>query len=131
MCPIVGSRAPATPAATASATVTFNGQAFSGGDSRTITLLEAPTSDTTPPTTPAGLRANTFGDTETWLSWGASSDNATPTGLILYEVFLNGRFDQRIGGGSTQAILYADAGVLNTIEVIAVEGPATARCRYR
>ena len=37
-------------------------------------------------------------------------------------MFLNGRFDQSIGGGSTQAILYADAGVLNTIEVFAVDG---------
>ena len=53
---------------------------------------------------------------------GASSDNATPTGLIVYEVFLNGRFDQPIGGGFTQAILYVDAGVLNTIEVFAVDG---------
>ena len=41
-------------------------------------------------------------DGETWLSWGASSDNATPTGLIVYEVYLNGRFDQPIGGGYTQ-----------------------------
>ena len=53
---------------------------------------------------------------------GASSDNATPTGLIVYEVFLNGRFDQPIGGGFTEAILYSDAGVLNTIEVFAVDG---------
>ena len=51
----------------------------------------------------------------------SSTDNATPTGLIVYEVYLNGRFDQPIGGGYTQAILYADAGVL-TIEVFAVDG---------
>jgi hypothetical protein len=42
--------------------------------------------------------------------------------LILYEVFLNGRFDQGIGGGHTAAILYADLGVVNTIEVIAIDG---------
>jgi hypothetical protein len=104
------------------ATVTWNGQGFFGVDSRAITLLESSTGDTTSPTTPAGLSASTFGDTETWLSWGASSDNATPTGLIVYEVYLNGRFDQPIGGGYTQAILYVDAGVLNTIEVFAVDG---------
>jgi hypothetical protein len=103
-------------------TVTFNGEGFYGIDNRAITLLESSTGDTTSPTTPAGLSASTFGDTETWLTWGASSDNATPTGLIVYEVYLNGRFDQAIGGGYTQAILYADAGVLNTIEVIAVDG---------
>ena len=103
-------------------TVTWLGEAFFGVDNRAITLLESSTGDTTPPTTPAGLSASTFGDTETWLSWGASTDNATPMGQIVYEVYLNGRFDQGIGGGYTQAILYVDAGVLNTIEVFAVDG---------
>jgi hypothetical protein len=106
----------------ASAIVSFDGQAFSGTDDRAITILESSTGDTTPPSAPAGLFANTFGDTETWLDWGASSDNATPTSLIVYEVFLNDRLDQAIGGGLTKAILYADAGVLNTIEVFAVDG---------
>jgi hypothetical protein len=104
------------------ATVEWNGQGFYGIDSRAITLLESSTGDTTKPTTPANLSANVFGDGETWLSWGASSDNATPSGLIVYEVYLNGRFDQPIGGGYTQAILYADLGVVSTIEVIAVDG---------
>jgi hypothetical protein len=40
----------------------------------------------------------------------------------VYEVRLNGRFDQGIGGGQTQAILYADLGVVNTIEVFAIDG---------
>jgi hypothetical protein len=100
----------------------WDGQGFYGFDSRTITLLESSSSDTTPPTAPAGLNANVFQDGETWLSWGASSDNATPPGQIVYEVFLNGRFDQGIGGGFTRAILYADLGVLNTIDVVAVDG---------
>jgi hypothetical protein len=102
--------------------VTWNGESFSGADNRAIALLESSTGDTTAPTTPAGLWANTFGDAEIWLQWGASSDNATPTGLIVYEVFLNGRFDQGICCGNTQAILYGDLGVLNTIEVFAVDG---------
>ena len=106
----------------ATASVGFNSQSFQGSDSRAITILESSTGDTTPPTTPANLWANVFGDGETWLSWTASSDNATPSGLIVYEVYLNGRFDQPIGGGYTQAILYADLGVVSTIEVIAVDG---------
>ena len=123
--------------AEAFATVTWDGQGFYGIDSRAITLLESSTGDTTPPTTPAGLWANTFGDAEIWLQWGASSDNATPTGLIVYEVWLNGRFDQPIGGGQTSAILYGDLGVLNTIEVFAVDGagnrsaPATVEVDFR
>jgi hypothetical protein len=100
----------------------WNGQGFYGFDSRTVTLLASSTGDTAPPSPPSGLSANVFGDGETWLSWGASTDNATPSGLIVYEVFLNGRFDQGIGGGNTQAILYADQGSLNTIEVIAIDG---------
>ena len=107
---------------TATASVGFNSQSFQGSDSRAITILESSTGDSTPPSTPANLSANVFGDGETWLSWSASSDNATPTGLLVYEVYLNGRFDQPIGGGYTEAILYADQGVVNTIEVLAVDG---------
>ena len=108
--------------ASASASVGFNGGSFSGSDSRAVTILESSTGDTTPPSTPPNLSANVFGDGETWLDWNASSDNATPSGLIVYEVFLNGRFDQPIGGGQTAAILYADLGVVSTIDVIAVDG---------
>jgi hypothetical protein len=106
----------------AAVAVTWNGATFSGAESRGITLLESSTGDTTPPTSPANLNANVFGDGETWLAWTASADNATPSGLLVYEVYLNGRLDQVVGGGSTQAILYAQLGVLNTIEVFAVDG---------
>jgi hypothetical protein len=106
----------------ASVSVGFNGGSFSGADRRTVAVLESSTGDTTPPSTPPNLNANVFGDGETWLDWNASSDNGTPSGLIVYDVLLNGRFDQRIGGGQTQAILYADLGVVNTIDVIAVDG---------
>ena len=61
-----------------------------------------------PPSTPAGLGANLLGsgDGETDLTWSASSDNATPTGLLVYEVFLNSRFDQAIGGEAHQGDLF-------------------------
>ena len=111
-----------SPNASALVSVGFNGGSFSGSDSRTVTILESSSGDTTPPSTPPNLSANVFSDGETWLDWNASTDNATPSGLIVYEVFLNGRFDQPIGGGYTQAILYADLGVVNTIEVVAVDG---------
>jgi hypothetical protein len=104
--------------------VTWDGGSFSGVDNRAITLLESSTGDITPPTTPGGLSAQTFGtgDGETELTWGASTDNATPTGQLVYEVYLNGQFDQAIGFGLTKAILYSEVGVLNTIEVVAVDG---------
>jgi hypothetical protein len=102
----------------------WNGQGFYGFDSRTITLLESSTGDTTPPTTPAGLSAMMFGtgDGETHLTWAASSDNATPSSRLVYEVFLNGQFDQAIGSGGTKAILYVELNTLNTLEVVAVDG---------
>jgi hypothetical protein len=106
----------------ASVSVTWNGGTFSGVDNRAVTLLESSIGDRTPPTTPANLSANVFGDGETWLSWSASADNATPSARITYDVVLNGRFDQGIGGGYTQAILYADLGIVNTIDVVAVDG---------
>lgn len=108
--------------ASATANVTAGSGSFSGTDSRPTTILQTSTGDATAPTRPGNLWANVFGDGETWLSWSASADNATPSGLIVYEVFLNGRFDQPIGGGQTEAILYADLGVMNTIEVFAVDG---------
>lgn len=102
----------------------WNGQGFYGFDSRTITLLASSTGDTAPPTTPAGLSAMTFGtgDGETHLTWAASTDNATPSSQMVYEVFLNGQFDQAIGFGGTKAILYVALDTLNTLEVIAVDG---------
>jgi len=105
-------------------TVTWIGEAFFGVDDRAITLLESSTGDTTPPTTPGGLSASTFGtgDGETWLTWSASTDNATPTAQLVYEVYLNGQFDQAVGGGYTQAILYVELNALNTLEVVAVDG---------
>lgn len=105
-------------------TVTWDGRSFFGVDNRAISLLESSTGDTAPPTTPAGLSAQTFGtgDGETELTWGASTDNATPSALLVYEVYLNGQFDQAIGFGLTKAILYSEVGVLNTIEVVAVDG---------
>jgi len=111
-------------AADAAVKVTWNGGTFEGADNRSITLLESSTGDTTPPSTPSGLDAQLFGtgDGETELRWNASSDNATPTGLLVYEIYLNGSFDQAIGGGFTKAILYSEVGVLNTIDVVAVDG---------
>jgi hypothetical protein len=66
----------------------------------------------------------TFGDGsgETELRWGASTDNATPTTQIVYEVYLNGRFDHAVGFGFTRTILYVELDRLNTIDVVAIDG---------
>jgi hypothetical protein len=111
-------------AAAASVSVGFSDGTFSGGDTRTVAILESSTGDGTPPTPPAGLHAQTFGtgDGETELQWTASTDNATPSGLLSYEIFLNGNFDHALGSGLTKTTLYSEVGVLNRIDVVAVDG---------
>ena len=92
----------------ASVTVTWNGEAFSGADNRAITLLESSTGDTTPPTTPAGLWANTFGDAETGCH-GAHRRQRHPDGPDR----LRGLPERPIRPGDllrpTEAILYGDS----------------------
>lgn len=88
--------------------------------------------DTTPPTTPANLTDNGmfFGE-ELWLFWDDSTDNVTPSANIRYDVYLNGALDHSIAGYS-QTIMYITPGVLNTVQVVAVDAagnvsaPATA-----
>jgi hypothetical protein len=110
--------------AAASLSVGFYGRTFSGGDTRTVAILESSTGDVTPPTVPAGLHAQTFGtgDGETEVQWTASTDNATPSGLLSYEIFLNGNLDHAVGSGLTKTTLYSEVGVLNRIDVVAVDG---------
>jgi hypothetical protein len=104
--------------------VAFNGGSFVGTDNRAVTILESSTGDVTPPTAPSALGAQMFGtgDGETELRWSASTDIATPSALLVYEIYLNGAFDQAVGFGFTSATLYVELDALNTIEVTAVDG---------
>ena len=107
-------------------TYTFTAQArdFAGlqspvSDPVAVTTEPANASDTTPPTTPGNLSGMNF-DTEVWLSWVQSTDNATAQSLIRYEIYLNGVLDHSVVGRG-QTILYGTAGMLNTFEVVAVD----------
>jgi chitinase len=80
----------------------------------TVTTEAADPSDTTPPTTPGSF------DGEISLFWTQSTDDLTPQAFIKYEVYLNGVLDHVLVGQNRSAV-YGLFGVVNTIEVFAVD----------
>lgn len=100
----------------------FGGNSSPLSDSVTVTTEARDTTDTTPPTTPANFTDNgmSFADGETWLFWQQSTDNVDPQPVIRYDVYVNGVLDHSLMGyGST--VVYGNAGVFNTYQVIAVD----------
>jgi len=100
----------------------FGGNASPLSDPVVVTTEARDVTDTTPPTTPANFTDNgmSFGDGETWLFWQQSTDNVDPQSVIRYDVYVNGVFDHSLMGyGST--VVYGNAGVENTFQVIAVD----------
>lgn len=100
----------------------FGGNASPLSDPVTVTTEARDTSDTEPPTTPANFRDNgmSFQDGETWLFWDESTDNVDPQDFIRYDVYVNGVFDHSLMGYG-QTVVYGNAGVENTFQVIAVD----------
>ena len=100
----------------------FGGNVSPMSDPVTVTTEATDTNNTTPPTTPANFTDNgmSFGDGETWLFWQQSTDNVDPQAVIRYDVYVNSVFDHSLmGHGST--VVYGNAGVFNTYQVIAVD----------
>jgi hypothetical protein len=98
----------------------FGGNMSPMSDPVTVTTEASNTNDTVPPTTPTNFRGSSFEDGETWLSWNQSTDNLDPQSVIRYDVYVNGVFDHSLQG-SGQTIVYGNAGVENTFQVIAVD----------
>jgi chitodextrinase len=86
----------------------------------TVTTLPTNPNDTTPPTIPTNLRADTFGDgsTETHLRWTQSTDDFDMQANIRYDVYVNGVLNDVLFGSGGPSIVYADWGE-SLIEVIA------------
>lgn len=100
----------------------FGGNLSPVSDPVSVTTEASDPNDTTPPTTPANFTDNgmSFGDGETWLFWQQSTDNVDPQFAIRYDVYVNGVLDgSQMGGSST--VVYGNAGVFNTYQVIAVD----------
>ena len=87
-----------------------------------VTTEASNTADTTPPTMPGNLTDNgmSFEDGETWLFWQQSTDNVDPQSIIRYDVYVNGVLDHSLLGYN-QTVVYGNAGVFNTYQVIAVD----------
>jgi len=97
-----------------------------------VTTLPRNPNDTTPPTVPANLSADTFGDGETHLRWTQSTDDFDAQSNIRYDVYVNGVWQDVLFGSGGPSIVYADRGE-NLIEVTATDtagntsAPATVR----
>lgn len=87
----------------------------------TVTTRSSDFSDTQPPSAPANVWAESYGDLEFQLWWNVSSDNVTPQSNLRYEIFVNGRLENIIFGTGFSASNYGVSGS-NTITVIAVDG---------
>lgn len=108
---------------------TFTVQALDSGgnyspvsDPVTVTTEASDPNDNIPPTTPANFRDNgmSFADGETWLFWDQSTDNVDPQFAIRYDVYVNSVLDHSLMGYN-QTVVYGNAGVFNTYQVIAVD----------
>ena len=100
----------------------FGGNASPISDPVTVITEARDTTDTEPPITPANFRDNgmSFQDGETWLFWDQSTDNVDPQSVIRYDIYVNGVFDHSLMGYG-QTVVYGNAGVENTFQVIAVD----------
>jgi hypothetical protein len=83
-----------------------------------ITTLPPNPNDHTPPNTPTGLAAFSYGDLEFQLMWNQSSDDFDRQENIRYDVYLNGVLEEVRFGSSFISSIYGQPGE-NTIEVIA------------
>jgi chitinase len=91
------------------AMATDNQGATTTSAARSITVTGTPSGDTTPPSVPAGLASATQSSTSVSLSWNASSDNASGSGIAGYRVYRNGtQVGTPTGTAYTDTALSAD-----------------------
>jgi chitodextrinase len=92
-------------------------------DPLVVTTLPADPNDHEPPTMPPGFWGGIIdGATEAMVFWGNSTDNVTPQEHIRYYLYLNGQFDgATIYPYPRQFTMYLTLGIVNTIEVYAVD----------
>jgi hypothetical protein len=88
-----------------------------------VTTPAADPNDHEPPTMPPGFSGGIIdGATEAMVCWGNSTDNVTAQEHIRYELYLNGQFDSAtIDPYPHQFSMYLTSGIVNTIEVYAVD----------
>jgi hypothetical protein len=102
-------------------TVDVGGNPSPISDPVTFTTLPANPSDTTPPTVPANIFADSFGDLEISLSWTQSTDDFDAQANIRYDVYVNGRYEDVVFGSGGPRVIYGTGFGENVIEVFATD----------
>src|SRR5687768_9114820 len=77
-------------------------------------------SDVTPPTQPASVQADSYGDLEMQVWWNASTDAVTPQKVIVYEIYVNGVHENTAIGKNMTPSAYGVVGD-NEVTVIAID----------
>jgi hypothetical protein len=77
-------------------------------------------SDVTPPSQPANVQADSYGDLEMQVWWTASTDAVTPQNVIVYEIYVNGVHENTAIGRNMTPSAYGVRGN-NVITVIAID----------
>jgi len=86
-----------------------------------VTTPPANPNDTTPPTVPSPVWADSWGDLEMSLTWGQSTDDFDAQANIRYDVYVNGRFEDVVFGSSGPRVIYGTGFGENLIEVFATD----------
>jgi chitodextrinase len=98
----------------------FGGNQSPPSDPIAITTAAPNPNDVTPPTRPANLGFDSWGDAEIALRWDQSVDDFDPQWIIRYDVEVNGVLsDITVGRG--RSIVYGELGRINTITVVAID----------
>ena len=85
-----------------------------------VTTPAVDPNDVTPPTTPANVWADSYGDLEMQVFWTQSTDNATDQIAILYEIFVNGVHENSAVGKGHTPSAYGVHGE-NLVTVVAID----------
>jgi len=112
---------PATTYAVQIRTIDIGGNPSPISDPVSVTTPPANPSDTTPPTVPGNVWADSFGDLEMSLSWTQSTDDFDAQANIRYDVYVNGRYEDVVFGSGGPRVIYGTGPGENLIEVFATD----------
>jgi hypothetical protein len=108
-------------------TYTFQIRAYDYGNNKSpfsnalaVTTLAANPDDTSPPTVPTNVWADSFGDTEMQVRWTQSTDDFDAQSNIRYDVYVNGVLEDIMFGSGGPSTVYGKVGD-NLIEVKATD----------
>ncbi|MDQ7911023.1 fibronectin type III domain-containing protein [Phytohabitans sp. ZYX-F-186] len=94
--------------------------------SNAATATTQPSTDTSPPTAPGGLRITRDSGCDVDLVWTASTDNVEPASAIEYEIVVNGGVQRIVTGVTSTFAYHGSVDGLNTFAVRAVDRAGNA-----